>query len=343
MKASICCASLSLVLVSAALAACGDDSATGGSAPGGGNTGGTPSTGGTNEGGSGGAPSDGGGGGGVGGSGGTPECVGLVAGPITPVEVTNEFAGSEDITFDGAGNIVGRDGNAILAVNAAKDQVAIAQLGPGNASYGLRYGSNGSIFAAIFGSGKIVEVAGDVVTDFATGLSTPNGVYADFDGNLWVTEFGGGRVIKIDSVGDSTTIVSGVAAPNGVVLDVDRDLLFYSSYSSGTVFRVDPAGATEPVEVAQIAGASVDGLVLDSCGNVYAVDQANSELYRLNLDGAGDIIGEPEFIATFPNNVANAQFGSGAGWNATSLYVAGNPGVVYEVAVGVGGAPVPTP
>jgi hypothetical protein len=72
------------------------------------------------------------------------------------------------------------------------------------------------------------------------------------------------------------------------------------------------------------------------------VDQGNSRLYRFTLDAAGALVGEPELLANFPQNVANAQFGSGTGFNPNSLYAAGNPGVVYEVPVGVPGAPVPT-
>ncbi len=68
MKARLRFGSLTVVL-SAALVACGDDTAMGGSAPGGGNTGGTPSTGGSNEGG-GGASVEGGGGASVEGDGG---------------------------------------------------------------------------------------------------------------------------------------------------------------------------------------------------------------------------------------------------------------------------------
>ncbi len=239
---------------------------------------------------------------------------------------------------DGAGHIVGKDGNSIIAVDAA-DQVTVVAPLPGQ-SYGLRYGASGSLFVAQPSQGKIVEVAGGDVSDFATGLSGPNGVYADFDGNLWVTEFSGGRVIKIDSAGGKSTVVDGQNSPNGVVLDVARSLLFYTSYQNGRVFHIDPAGATAPVQVAQIAGA-LDGLALDSCGNVYVVDQSKSELWRLNLDATGALIGEPEFIAKFPDNVANVQFGSGEGWQTTSLYGGGTDGVVFEVPVGVPGAPVP--
>ena len=38
----------------------------------------------------------------------------------------------------------------------------------------------------------------------------------------------------------------------------------------------------------------------------------------------------PELLASFPQNVANAQFGSGAGFDPNKLYVAGAPGSVYR-------------
>ena len=67
-----------------------------------------------------------------------------------------------------------------------------------------------------------------------------------------------------------------------------------------------------------------------------------SKLYRLKLDSNGEAVGASEEIAAFTANVANAQFGSGPGFNSTSLYAAGFPGEVWEIDVGVAGAPVPT-
>ncbi|MCA9638198.1 MAG: SMP-30/gluconolactonase/LRE family protein, partial [Myxococcales bacterium] len=130
---------------------------------------------------------------------------------------------------------------------------------------------------------------------------------------------------------------------NGVVFDPDRGLLFYTNYGSGRIARVPIDGGGQPgapATVAMIDGRP-DGLALDACGNLYAVDQMGSRLFRIWLDDAGAALGDPELLATFPTNVANAQFGRGPGWDAASIYAAGNPGDVYRLAVGVAGAPIP--
>ena len=51
----------------------------------------------------------------------------------------------------------------------------------------------------------------------------------------------------------------------------------------------------------------------------------------------------PELLASFPENVANAQFGLGTGFDVNTLYAVGNPGNVYAVPLGIPGAPIPTP
>jgi sugar lactone lactonase YvrE len=264
-------------------------------------------------------------------------------GPIDATEVLTVFNGSEDLAFDGKGHIVAKNGNTIILSDAQGMTTDLADL-TGQA-YGLRYRPDGFLVVARPGQGVVVEVSPQgTVTDYVTGLNNPNGLYPDFDGNVWMTEFAGGNVSRINPDKSVDVIVAGAAQPNGVVFDATRTMLFYTEYSAGRILRVDvsPGGDLVPVEVAQINGA-LDGLVLDACGNIYAVDNGNSDLYRVKLDAAGAAIGAAELLASFPQNVANAQFGSGAGFDPTTLYVAGNPGIVYGVAVGVAGAPVPTP
>jgi sugar lactone lactonase YvrE len=259
------------------------------------------------------------------------------------VEVTDGFSGSEDLAFDGKGHIVAKDGASVVKIDAAGTVTPFASL-PGTV-YGLRYSPSGDVVAAQPQAGKLVKIstAGDV-SDFVTGLSGPNGVYVAADDSTYVTEFGAGRVIKIaPGMTSGVTIASGASlgAPNGVVFDPKRNLLFFTDYQGGILYSVDPAGGGTPTEVGQVNGAALDGLVLDACGNVYAVDQGGSRLYRFELDTSGALVGQPVLLADFPSNVANAQFGSGTGFTGTSLYAAGNPGVVFEVPVGVPGAPVP--
>jgi sugar lactone lactonase YvrE len=121
-------------------------------------------------------------------------------------------------------------------------------------------------------------------------------------------------------------------------------MLFYTNYGAGQIMSVNlaPGGNPTPTLVTTIQGA-LDGLVLDACGNLYAVDNGDAELYRVRLDAAGVAQGPAELLASFPTSVANAQFGSGQGFDPMTLYVTGNPGTIYAVAAGVAGALVPTP
>jgi sugar lactone lactonase YvrE len=334
MRASTVLASLCSALV---LAACGDSGTTGSgttSGSGGGGTGGGATT---SAGGSGSGATTSAGGSGSGG--GDPACEALPAGPLSPVLETSAFDGSEDLAFDGTGGIVAKNGNQIVRVDASDASTPIATLS--GQAYGLRYGITGDLFVARPSLGTLARVTpAGMVTDFATGLSGPNGVYPDLDGNVWVTEFGGGKITRLDSAGAKTPILSGLDSPNGIVLDPTRDRLFYTEYAAGKVMSVDPSGTTAPVEVGGVTGAALDGLVMDACGNVYAMDQGNARLYRFELDAGGALVGTPVMLAEFPSNVANAQFGSGAGWDPQKLYVSGNPGDVYSIDAGVSGAPV---
>ncbi|MBK8251588.1 MAG: gluconolactonase [Polyangiaceae bacterium] len=312
----------------------GGTSTTGGS---GGSTGGT---GGTNTGGSTGGSTTS-----SGGTGGSPlDCQNLPIGPLTPQLVTAVFNGSEDIAFDGKGHIAGKQGAAVILVDSAGQTTQLANNVPD--AYGLRYLPNGLLIAALPSNGKLVEISpAGAVADYAGGLATPNGVYPDFDGNVWVTEFGGNKVTRINPDKTETPIISGAEASsaNGIVLDKTRNLLFYTNYGQGRIRKVDLGAANfTGVEVIQIPNAKLDGLVMDACGHLYVVDQGGSDLYRVQLDPAGNAMGTEELLASFPKNVANAQFGSGSGFDNQTLYVAGVPGSVYSINVGVPGAPVPT-
>lgn len=274
------------------------------------------------------------------------DCSTLPPGPLPFEEVFaagTVFDGSEDIAFDGQGHLAGKSGAEVRLVSP--DGTVVDDWPDPGGTYGLRFRANGELLAAKYANGeiRIVNGAGPLVT-MAGGV---NGLYPDFDDNVWFTN--GSSVRRINPDGSVDAIVTGnpeAASTNGVVLDPTRGLLFYSNYGPGLIRSVVIDGDGSPGVVSMVASipnAFIDGLSMDACGNLYAMDQGSATLYRVWLDEAGVAVGMPEELAQFPTNVANAVFGRGPGFDEHSLYAAGIPGGVYRVEVGVPGAPYPTP
>ena len=276
------------------------------------------------------------------------DCQEFLIGPWEPVLWVSGFDGSEDLAFDGHGGLALKRDGEVVVVAADKSETVLAVDVP--QAYGTRYLGDGRLIVALPGDGKVIAIdSGGGISDFVTELDGANGVYPDLAGNVWITEFGGDRVIRVGEDLARKTIVMGgdAAAANGVVYDPARGLLFYTNYQAGQVRRVaiDELGEPgAPELVVTLAGTKPDGLAMDACGYLYVVNQGGGELYRVLLDEAGVAIETPaEPMAVFPSNVANAQFGAGPGFEPTTLYVAGNPGDVYTLAVEFPGAPVVSP
>jgi hypothetical protein len=256
------------------------------------------------------------------------------------------FDGSEDLGFDGLGNLAAQRVDEIVLVQGDLGETVLASGVPD--VLGTRYRGDGDLVLADFGNDALLLVTpGGTISTWVEGIDGPNGVYPDFFANVWVTEMLGGRVLRVDDTGAVNEVVVGADAvsANGIVFDDARDLLFWTNWSEGTIRSVAiddafaPVGA--PALVGTIPGGGPDGIALDICGNLYVVDEANDALWRFEVDGPGAATASAQ-IATFATGVSNVQFGSGPGFSGVSVYVTGNPGTVWIVDVEVPGAPYPT-
>ena len=311
----------------------GGSSGTGGTGTGGTGTGGT-GTGGTGTGGTGAVGVD---------------CSQLPTGPFAAQLVPQiSFTDGRDIAFDGLGHIAGRRDSEFVLYGADGTENVLADL-PG-LFHGLRFRANGDLLAAQ-ATGEIIRITPEGATsDYVThDLGGVSGLYPDLDGNVWYTRPTASIVgrINADLSNDELLTSAEVVSPKHVVYDPGRRVLYVSS-APGVVGHVviDAQGNPGPMKLAMGGILQTPAaLSLDVCGNLYVVDTNGGQIYRFATDAQGALIGEAKPLIDQPPSdiLLSQQFGTGQGFSATSLYAISLTGAVYQIDVGVPGAPYPTP
>jgi serine/threonine protein kinase, bacterial len=170
-----------------------------------------------------------------------------------------------------------------------------AQRAPGSEARVGRLSRRTKIIAAAAGALVIVIVAviaivasqsgspGPTVLPF-TGLTGAHGVAADTAGNVYVTEFGNDRVLKLPAGASTSTPLpfTGVKAPTGVAVDSAGNVYVASinEPSNDWVLKL-PAGASTPTTLPFTGLTDPSGVAVDSAGNLYVVDSGNNRVLKL--------------------------------------------------------------
>lgn len=135
-----------------------------------------------------------------------------------------------DVTWDPQGNIFVSDGYTDSRI--------------------VKYDKNGRFI-------KSMGARGNGVNQF----STPHGIAADGQGNIYLADRGNSRIVVLDNDLNWKTTYDHVGAPWGICISQSRPQYLYSTASSGTVMEVENAAVT-----GEIYKMKLDGTVLGRFG-----------------------------------------------------------------------------
>lgn len=166
----------------------------------------------------------------------------------------------------------------------------------------IRRVDTAGIITTVAGNG-IQASSGDGGSATNASLGYPTGLALDSLGNLFIADYGNGRIRKVDTSGTITTVASGVSAV-GLALDSAGNLFFAAG---STVGKIDTLGT-----ITTVAG---DGSCC-SAGEPDGIPATSARLWfaaSVAVDSAGNL-----FIADLFNHIIRRVDPSGLIWNVVA-------------------------
>jgi sugar lactone lactonase YvrE len=284
--------------------------------------------------------------------------------PVEAIElVTGVFAKTEGIAFNSEGRLfVGSlptDEDPAHGIHEIQVDGTATVVNDEVKPVGFAPAPDGDIYACDMGplvspddalDGTVVRVSPDGTSVvWGTGMPDPNFVTVRADGALLVSDDFGDEIYLVPAGGGEATVwYEGIESPNGMAFSLDsRQLFVAQTFMLGDppgldnrvwVIPVDEQGdpAGEPELLATLdENAANDGVVVDENGLLYIAANTAGKIFRVDpADGSTEVVAEDMV------GVASFAFGKGD-FNRTSIYATHLfEGTVWEVPVGVGGAPL---
>ncbi len=275
-------------------------------------------------------------------------CHNIPKGPFELVKMKGVIA-SEDLAFDGQGHVVGSNNKVIFKSDPAGNSHIFSP----NMEFraGLAMLPSGWLVVNDNELNRLVKIdPNGVQYTLLTGLKYPNGIAIDMEGYIYVTEEDANRVLRVHSyTGEYTILTNKISHPNGIAFNQDFSGLFIGTFGGGWVYYMSLSPDGKPGKVIKWGDMTdtpglLDGIAVDSCGNVYVCEYGETEVFRFTPDGKHreKIIDATELGTYLPN----LRFGGGLGWSNTSLYAPDgwNPeDGVWRIDIGVPAPTLPFP
>ncbi len=281
--------------------------------------------------------------------------------PQFPVEATvlvdGTFARCEGIAFNGEGDLYVAGNRALWRVSTDGAATKIADL---YSNLGLAPIGPRDILMADFGptnrfnhgpndDGIVWRITpeGEKTRVVDGGIGDPNFVLVRHDGSFLVSDDATDEIFLVDTAGTVSLFTDAVGHPNGLALSADGSTLFVAQiFVSLRPFVVDDRVWALPLEEGLPAGqpkviarlgerAGNDGLATDELGRIYVAANGAGQIWRID-----PATRETVLIAENMPGVASLAFGQGDFDHHAVYATSTRTGRVWEVKVGVGGAPL---
>ncbi|MFP5392821.1 MAG: hypothetical protein ACLGI6_14935 [Gammaproteobacteria bacterium] len=229
--------------------------------------------------------------------------------PVPSFETVQTFAkaaafNGDGLTIDKNGNIyVGTSkGGTVYRVTPGGERTLYATFPAGSTANGSDVDSKGNLYVANEAKNIVHKITPDgTVSDFATGLDGPAGIYVDEHDDVIVSLYGdvavkstGAKVLKIAPNGAITTLASGNGLLNVVGITGDgHGRYFAANFKNGEVFEIT-GGVVKQIN----AGGSRINHMKYAGGFLYIPGPLDHVIRRMDLNGNAELIAGVKGVAT---------------------------------------------
>ena len=193
---------------------------------------------------------------------------------------------------------------------------------------GIAFGMNGEVYAASYGTSRVVEldpvtgaIIGTVLPSDSGLLGADNGLMVSADGKLYVPGYDTSTVARVD-LATSEIDADFVASGNGGLFETrglvdEGDTILVGGEGSGAIYRFDGSGALVETLITGLNRPTgmtldIDGSLLVLSGNrVRRYDRDTGAMLGVVANGAAGGISGGTYIALVPKPALDAIFGDG--------------------------------
>ncbi|OCG24681.1 hypothetical protein A9G11_03240 [Gilliamella sp. wkB108] len=134
-------------------------------------------------------------------------------------------------------------------------------------------------------------------------FSAPTGIAFDSKGAMYVTNWSGNSVVKINANNQREIVYSNISSPAGIVLD-SQDNIYVSSYGDDYILKIDPNGKAEKISEGYH---TPTGIAFSNDKQLLITNRSTGEIVSLDLaNGSKKIIAKglttPVGVTQLPDN-----------------------------------------